>query len=142
VSEPLLSGRADACFQLRIILSFVSRDLLIILRLFDVIVFHHTHSPQHRASIVNHAATEAGMKPPSVKRKDEKKSRVIVSHQDPSAPEPDTSSQRRKPAFEDLHARISLLAYDLYVQRGCREGHGLEDWLDAEREILDREFPV
>jgi len=82
------------------------------------------------------------MKPPSVKRKDEKKSRVIISHQDRSASETGQSSQRRKPAFEDLHAHISLRAYELYVQRGCREGHAQEDWLDAEREILDREFPV
>ena len=82
------------------------------------------------------------MKSPSVKRKDDKKSRVITSQQDRSASETDTSSPRRKPVFEDLHARISLLAYELYVQRGCREGHAQEDWLDAEREILDREFPV
>jgi hypothetical protein len=82
------------------------------------------------------------MKPPSAKRKDEKKSQVIISHKDRSAPEPDTSSLRRKPAFEDLHACISLLAYELYLQRGRREGHALEDWLDAERKILDREFPV
>jgi hypothetical protein len=82
------------------------------------------------------------MKPPSVKRKDEKKSRVIISVQDRSPSEIGKSSRRRKPAFEDLHARISLRAYELYVQRGCHEGHAQEDWLDAEREILDREFPV
>jgi hypothetical protein len=80
------------------------------------------------------------MKPSS--RKDEKKPRVIVSVQDRSASETGESSPRRKPAFEDLHARISLRAYELYVQRGRREGHAQQDWLDAEREILDREFPV
>ena len=82
------------------------------------------------------------MKAPSVKRKDEKKSRVIVSGQDGSVSETGASSQRAKPAFEDLHARISLRAYELYVQRGCRDGYSQEDWFDAEREILDREFPV
>lgn len=33
-------------------------------------------------------------------------------------------------------------AYELYVESGCREGCALEDWLDAERDILSREFPV
>lgn len=82
------------------------------------------------------------MKPPSVKRKDDKKSRVIISVQDASSTGSSTSTPRKKPAFEDLHARISHLAYELYVQRGCREGYAQEDWLDAEREILDREFPA
>jgi hypothetical protein len=81
------------------------------------------------------------MKPSSVKRKDEKKSRVIISVQGGSSPETGQSSQLRKPAFEDLHARTSLRAYELYLQRGCREGHAQDDWLDAEREMLDREFP-
>ena len=80
---------------------------------------------------------EGRMKPPSVKGKDEKKSRVIVSAS--SATE---SVPHGKAAFDDLHARISGRAYELYVQRGCREGHAHEDWLDAEREILDREFPA
>jgi hypothetical protein len=41
-----------------------------------------------------------------------------------------------------LHALISSRAYELYVQRGCRDGHAQEDWLDAEREVLNREFPA
>lgn len=82
------------------------------------------------------------MKPPSVKGKDERKSRVIISAEDRSTSETSDSSQRRKPAFEDLHVRISCRAYELYLERGSREGHAQEDWLDAEREILDREFPA
>ena len=81
------------------------------------------------------------MKVPSAKRKDEKKSRVIISLQDGSS-SATNEPPRKKPAFEDLHARISLRAYELYLQRGCREGHAQEDWLDAEREIIDREFPA
>lgn len=34
--------------------------------------------------------------------------------------------------------RIKRRAYELYVERGCREGCALEDWVDAEREILGR----
>jgi hypothetical protein len=85
---------------------------------------------------------EAHMKPSSVKRKDEKKSRMIISVQDHPSPETGESARLGKPAFEDLHAQINCRAYDLYLQRGCREGHALEDWLDAEREIFDRECPA
>ena len=46
-----------------------------------------------------------------------------------------------RPTFDDLHARIMTRAYELYVQRGRREGCAMEDWLDAEREIVSREFP-
>lgn len=82
------------------------------------------------------------MKVPSAKQKDEKKSRVIISVPDGSSSATNESAQRKKPAFDDLHAHINLRAYELYLQRGCREGHAQEDWLDAEREILDREFPA
>jgi hypothetical protein len=37
---------------------------------------------------------------------------------------------------EDPHERITARAYELYAQRGWREDHALDDWLDAEREIL------
>ena len=33
-------------------------------------------------------------------------------------------------------------AYELYVEKGCREGCTLEDWLDAEQDMLSREFTV
>ncbi|MFO0698550.1 MAG: DUF2934 domain-containing protein [Nitrospira sp.] len=49
---------------------------------------------------------------------------------------------RRQPIFDDVHARIAVRAYELYVERGRREGYAEQDWLDAEREILDRTFPV
>ena len=32
--------------------------------------------------------------------------------------------------------RIAKRAYELYLERGCREGCALEDWVDAEQEIL------
>jgi len=36
---------------------------------------------------------------------------------------------------DKLRARIAQRAYELYVKRGQREGHDLEDWLEAERQI-------
>ena len=43
---------------------------------------------------------------------------------------------------EDLSDRISQRAHALYVDRGYRDGCALQDWLDAEREILSREQPA
>ena len=36
----------------------------------------------------------------------------------------------------ELDARIRTRAYELYEQRGFQEGHELDDWLQAEREVL------
>lgn len=38
---------------------------------------------------------------------------------------------------DDLQTRISTRAYTLYTERGYRQGFAIEDWLDAEREILN-----
>jgi hypothetical protein len=40
---------------------------------------------------------------------------------------------------DDLQVRIAQRAYELYAERGYRHGHALDDWLDAEREILGTE---
>ena len=32
--------------------------------------------------------------------------------------------------------RIAKRAFELYLERGCRDGCALEDWVKAEREIL------
>jgi len=31
---------------------------------------------------------------------------------------------------------IKLYAYELYIERGCLDGHDVEDWLRAERDLL------
>lgn len=40
---------------------------------------------------------------------------------------------RKSPLMED----IELRAYQLYLQRGAIDGHDLEDWLQAERQVLE-----
>lgn len=37
---------------------------------------------------------------------------------------------------EELYQQIAELAYNLYLERGCQEGHDLDDWLEAERRVL------
>lgn len=39
-------------------------------------------------------------------------------------------------ALSELQERIAKRAYALYLERGCREGCDVQDWVDAEREIL------
>ena len=43
--------------------------------------------------------------------------------------------QRSAPANADLHTQVSRRAYELYLARNCEDGHDLEDWLQAEREV-------
>lgn len=54
----------------------------------------------------------------------------------------ETAMPTKQSTFDDLHARITVRAYYLYVERGRREGCAEQDWLDAEREILNHTFPV
>lgn len=42
-------------------------------------------------------------------------------------------------ANENIRTRIEERAYCLYEQRNREDGHALEDWLQAEREILNEE---
>lgn len=61
-----------------------------------------------------------------------KKQRLTSSEKEP------VQSQLGSPC-DDLHARIANRAHELYVDHGYREGYALDDWLEAEREILGRE---
>jgi hypothetical protein len=37
---------------------------------------------------------------------------------------------------EEVRARVSRRAYEIYLSRGCEPGCEVEDWLQAENEIL------
>lgn len=37
---------------------------------------------------------------------------------------------------EGIWERISLKAFELWRERGCREGYALQDWLDAEGVVM------
>lgn len=55
-------------------------------------------------------------------------SRQKVAARGGSAP-----TARRSPVTED----IELRAYHIYLGRGGADGHDLDDWLQAERQVLD-----
>ena len=82
------------------------------------------------------------MKSQKAKEAGAKKPLPIVVNQPDTAGSSSTLAHHARPSFDDLHARITTRAYELFAERGCREGCAVEDWLDAEREIVSREFPV
>ena len=49
---------------------------------------------------------------------------------------PDNVWHRWTSQHRQLMAHGTTQAYELCVERGCREGCTLEDWLNAERDIL------
>ena len=79
---------------------------------------------------------------------------IRSTKQDRNAPAPQQQQQMpKKPAAQkflvlplspcdDLPSLVAKRAYELYSERGYRDGSGLEDWLDAEREILSQIQPV
>lgn len=68
-----------------------------------------------------------------------KKASVIQQTSRIQTPSPRGGGNAMKdPVFDDVHARITGRAYELYIERGRREGYAEQDWLDAEREIVGR----
>ncbi len=57
-----------------------------------------------------------------------------------------TAMLLKKPSYslpvlprDHVQMRIADRAYELYAERGYRQGYALDDWLEAEREILSLE---
>ena len=51
-------------------------------------------------------------------------------------------SYRMRPKIESVSPtkkQIEARAYELYLQRGCENGHDVEDWLTAEKELNELE---
>src|ERR1043165_1357370 len=55
---------------------------------------------------------------------------------EPRSPESTTTGQTDERA-QQFYARISKRAYALYEQHGRRDGHALDDWLEAERQVVN-----
>jgi small-conductance mechanosensitive channel len=82
------------------------------------------------------------MKTQITKQAAEKTPQAPLAHQSTETVAPSKLVRQTEPSFDDLHARITTRAYELYVERGSQDGCALENWLDAEREMLSREFPT
>jgi hypothetical protein len=42
-----------------------------------------------------------------------------------------------KSSTAHLHERVAALAYSFYERRGCEHGHDVEDWIQAEKTVLE-----
>ena len=82
------------------------------------------------------------MKLPKAQETGERKPRTVMINQTGATTPIRKTAKHSQPSFDDLHAHIATRAYELYIQRGCREGCAEEDWLEAEQEIVSREFSV
>ena len=76
------------------------------------------------------------MKSQTSSQRVEKRPHVPPANQHATAASLVKPARQLRSSNEDLHERITARAYELYAQRGWREDHALDDWLDAEREIL------
>ena len=73
------------------------------------------------------------------------RTRSTLRSKDPGTTSP-VESQRQEETvthqlderFPDLHARITEQTYALYEICGREDGHALEDWLEAERLVLNQ----
>lgn len=77
-------------------------------------------------------------KPKAAPRRKASSSKTINPKKD-RVPAPTRAESQHK-YYEILGSRIADRAYELYVQRGQEHGHDLEDWLEAERQILPKEI--
>ncbi|MEK7301030.1 MAG: DUF2934 domain-containing protein [Nitrospirota bacterium] len=53
-----------------------------------------------------------------------------------TAPAQTAGTHTASPNSSKTQGRIARRAYELYVQRGRQEGKALEDWLQAERQLV------
>ena len=49
-----------------------------------------------------------------------------------------TITNRPDEHSQDFHARITERAYALYEEHGREDGHALDDWLEAERQVINQ----
>jgi len=85
--------------------------------------------------------SDAGKIPPKSKSAPRRKvssGKTVKPKKDRVSAPTQAESQHRY--YEDLGSRLAERAYELYVRRGYEDGHDLEDWLEAERQILPKEM--
>lgn len=75
---------------------------------------------------------------------DSKKQKRHTSTRTPAKPSSAAQSSQAKPVStsDALKALIAKRAYERYAEQGYRHGCALDDWLDAEREIMSQAPPV
>jgi len=57
-----------------------------------------------------------------------------------TASSPETPKKETPGSLEMTEDIIRYRAYQLFEQRGCEPGHDLEDWLQAEAEVMGKKI--
>lgn len=70
------------------------------------------------------------------------RSRKPAPQQQSTGPAPQKPRPLPLSPCEDLHVLIAKRAHELHSERGYRHGSALDDWLEAEREILSQIPPI
>ena len=47
-------------------------------------------------------------------------------------------SESRTAEARPTDEEIELYAYQIYIERGCADGHDVDDWLQAEQELFEK----
>ncbi|HXV69184.1 MAG TPA: DUF2934 domain-containing protein [Nitrospira sp.] len=76
------------------------------------------------------------MQPHMGKELRKRKSPQAIRGGEPAGPEREPVHCQPVSPCDDLYVRIVTRAYELHAKRGYRQGYALDDWLEAEREIL------
>lgn len=79
------------------------------------------------------------MQPPASKEPSKRKVSRSVQKKESAVTEKEPVHCQPVSPCDDLQARIAQRAYELHAERGYRQGRALDDWLEAEREILGLE---
>ena len=104
-----------------------------------------TTKKQERTPSPNTATKGAGSSPHSRKpkavttKKQERTSSTRTATRTGGPKREGAIAQHKPPTSEEVSAKISTLAYELYERRGWHHGQELSDWLDAERQVLAQE---
>lgn len=61
---------------------------------------------------------------------------AVSSDRQPAAVEQKPVRPQPMSSCDDLQSRIAKRAYELHAERGYRHGFALEDWVEAERQLL------
>jgi len=79
------------------------------------------------------------MQPRAAKEPRMRKSSESIQGREPAVPQKEPVHSQPVSSRDDAQARITDRAYELYTERGYREGYAVDDWLEAEREVLGLE---
>lgn len=79
------------------------------------------------------------MQSQTAKEPRKRKGTQSIQKQEPAISEKEPVHCQPVSPCDDLPVRIHNRAYELHAERGYRQGYALDDWLEAEREILGLE---